>query len=229
MKNLARVLAVDVAAPLAVIAGLLGIGMVLGWPLWWVAVCSMLCLLVLQAVIVNVVLYRRDSVTVGTDDDVPWLRLVVAATAAASVVAAAVLGYLRWSIPDRAFAQDSAAVVRIASDVGESAASFTPTAPDAALDRAAALMVPERADAFKAEFGKSAADLAKRKATATAQTISAGIEALGPSEASVAVMLRASQNAPGEQPSVAVLALRVALSKQDDGWKVVDLIPVNPR
>lgn len=229
MKNRARVLAVDIAAPLAVIAGLLAIGMVLAWPLWWVAICSMLCLLVVEAMIVNAVLYRRDSVTVGTDDDVPWLRLVVAAVAAATVVAAAVLGYLRWSIPDRAFSQDSGAVVRIAADVGEAAASFTPSAPQAALDRAAALMVPERADAFKAEFGKSAADLAKRKATATAQTISAGIEALGPSSASVAVMLRASQNAPGEQPSVAVLALRVALAKNEAGWKVVDLIPINPR
>ena len=90
-------------------------------------------------------------------------------------------------------------------------------------------MVPERAETFKAEFGKSAADLARRKARATAQTISAGIEALGPSAASVAVLMRASQNAPGEQPSAVVLALRVALSKQDDGWKVVDLIPINAR
>ena len=79
MRNLARVLAVDVAAPLAIIGGLLTIGVILGWPIWWVSVCSMLCLLVLQAVIVNVVLYRRDSVTVGTDDDAPLLRLAVAA------------------------------------------------------------------------------------------------------------------------------------------------------
>ena len=228
MRNLARVLAVDVAAPLAIIGGLLTIGVILGWPIWWVSVCSMLCLLVLQAVIVNVVLYRRDSVTVGTDDDAPLLRLAVAAVAAASVVAAAVVGYLRWTVLDRDFTRDSAEVVRIAAAVTEAAASFVPSAPDSELDRAASLMVPERADAFKAEFGKSTADLAKRKASATAQTVSAGIEALGPSAASVAVLLRATQTAPGEQPSNAVLALRVALVKQSDGWKVVDLVPINP-
>ena len=42
MRNLARVLTVDVAAPIAIIAGLLAIGVVLGWPLWWVAACSVL-------------------------------------------------------------------------------------------------------------------------------------------------------------------------------------------
>ena len=47
MRNLARVLAFDVAAPLAAVAALLAIGVVLGWPLWWVAVCSVLCLLIL--------------------------------------------------------------------------------------------------------------------------------------------------------------------------------------
>ncbi len=69
MRNLARVLAFDTVAPLAAIAALLSIGVVLGWPLWWVAVCSMLCLLIVEGVIVNIVLFRRDSVTVGTDDD----------------------------------------------------------------------------------------------------------------------------------------------------------------
>lgn len=48
MRNLLRVLAVDVTAPLAVAGGLLMIGVVLGWPIWWVSVCSMLCLLVLE-------------------------------------------------------------------------------------------------------------------------------------------------------------------------------------
>ncbi len=33
MRNLARVLAFDVAAPIAAIAALLAIGVVLGWPL----------------------------------------------------------------------------------------------------------------------------------------------------------------------------------------------------
>lgn len=228
MRNLARVLAVDVAAPLAVIGGLLTIGVMLGWPIWWVSVCSMLCLLVIEAVIVNVVLYRRDSVTVGTDDDAPLLRLAVVGVATASVVAAAVVGYLRWTVPDRDFTRDSAEVVRIASAVTESAASFNPSTPQFDLDRAASMMVPERADAFKAEFGKSTADLVKRKASAKAETISAGIEALGPSAGSVAVLLRATQTEPGQPPSSAVLALRVALVKHDDGWKVIDLVPITP-
>ncbi|HMZ15915.1 MAG TPA: hypothetical protein PLS04_17405, partial [Mycobacterium sp.] len=61
MRNLGRVLAFDIAAPLAAIAALLAIGMMLDWPLWWVSVCSMLCLLIVEGVIVNLVLYRRDS------------------------------------------------------------------------------------------------------------------------------------------------------------------------
>jgi hypothetical protein len=39
-------LAFDVQAPQATVAGLLVIGVMTAWPRWWVAVCSMLCLLV---------------------------------------------------------------------------------------------------------------------------------------------------------------------------------------
>lgn len=226
MRNLARVLAFDVAAPAGIIAGLLAIGVMLDWPLWWVSVCSMLCLLVVQAVIINVVLYRRDSVTVGTDDEAPGLRTAAVGLAAAALVAAAVLGYTRWTLPDRAFVRDTADVVRIASTVSEAAASFSPAEPSAALDRAAALMVPESAEAFKVQFGPTTDDLSKRKITAQAQTISAGLEALSPSEASVAVLMRATQQAPGQKPDVAVLTLRVALSRQGGDWKVVDVSPV---
>ena len=60
MRNRLRVLAIDVAAPLAAIAGLVMIGVMLGWPLWWVSACSVLCLLIVQAVIVNIVGYRRE-------------------------------------------------------------------------------------------------------------------------------------------------------------------------
>ncbi|EUA43188.1 putative conserved transmembrane protein [Mycobacterium xenopi 3993] len=56
------------------------------------------------------------------------------------------------------------------------------------------MMVPERAAAFKDQFAKSTADLAQRNVTAQASTLSAGVEALGPSAASVAVVLRATQN-----------------------------------
>jgi hypothetical protein len=37
------------------------------------------------------------------------------------------------------------------------------------------------------------------------------------------------QAEPGQQLSSAVLALRVALSKQDDRWLVVDVIPISAR
>lgn len=229
MRNLARVLAVDVAAPLAAIAALLGIGVVLGWPLWWVSVSSMLCLLIVEGMVVNFVLYRRDSVTVGTDDDGPGLRLAVVGLAAVALAVAVVVGYTRWTLSDRDFTRDSAEVVRIATAVSEATATFTPADPYSSIDRAASFMVPERADAFKNEFGKATADLAKRNVSAQAQTISAGLEALGPSAASVAVIMRGTQSQPGQQPNAAVLALRVGLSKQNGQWQVLDVAPVNSR
>ncbi|MCB0923277.1 MAG: hypothetical protein KDB50_01825 [Mycobacterium sp.] len=226
MRNAARVLAFDVAAPLAAIAGLLVIGLMLGWPLWWVSVCSMLCLLVVQAMVVNVVLYRRDAVTMGTDDDAPGLRLAAVALAAAVLVVATVVGYNRWTLADRAFDRDAAEVARIAGVVAEASATFSASDPTSALDRAAAEMVPETAAAFRAQFGPTVADLAKRNVTAQARTISAGLEALSPTAASVAVLIRATQSVPGKEPSTAVLPLRVALSLQDDAWKVVDVTPI---
>jgi len=229
MRNLARVLVFDVAAPLAAIAALLMIGVMLGWPLWWVSVCSVLCLLIVEGVIVNFVLFRRDSVTVGTDDEGPGLRLAVIALCSAALVAAVVVGYTRWTQYDRDFTRDSAEVVRVAIAVSEATATFTPADPNASIERAASFMTPERAEAFKGEFGKSTADLAKRNVSAQAQTISAGLEALGPSAASVAVILRGTQNTPGQPPSVGVLALRVGLTKQDGNWLVLDVAPINSR
>jgi hypothetical protein len=229
MRNLARVLAFDVATPLAAIGALLAIGVVLGWPLWWVSVCSMLCLLIVEGVIVNFVLYRRDSVTVGTDDEGPGLRLAVVGLASAALVAVVVVGYTEWTLPDRDFTRDSAEVVRIATAVSEATATFTPADPTSSIDRAASFMAPERADAFKGEFGKATSDLAKQNISATAQTISAGLEALGPSAASVAVVMRGTQTQPGQQPSTAVLALRVGLAKQADRWVVLDIAPINAR
>ena len=73
MRNRLRVLAFDLLAPIAAVVALVYIGIALAWPVWWVAVCSVLCLLVLEGVIVNFALARRDSVTVGTDDDGPGL------------------------------------------------------------------------------------------------------------------------------------------------------------
>ena len=229
MRNAWRVLAFDIAAPLAAICALLAIGVVLGWPRWWVSACSVLVLLIVEGVMVNVWLLRRDSVTVGTDDDTPALRLAVVALCAVAVVSAVLTGYTHWTLPDRRLKADSTEVVRIATGMAEATATFSPQEPTASIDRAAAMMVPEQATAFKDNFGKAIADLAHRNVTASASTLEAGLEAIGPAAAVVAVVLRATQNAPGQPPSNAVLALRIALTKQSDHWLVLEVSPINAR
>lgn len=229
MRNRLRVAAFDVLAPLAAIAALVFIGVALGWPVWWVSVCSVLCLLVVQAVAVNFWLMRRDGVTVGTDDDGPGLRLAVAGVATVALVAAVAVGYLRWTVPDRAFNTDSAEVVRIASSVSEATATFTPQSPTASIDRAAGMMAPERAQSFKDEFATVATELTSRNVSAQASTISAGVEAIGPDAASVAVVLRGTQSVPGQPVDNAVFALRVTLAKTDGAWLVQDVTPIHSR
>jgi hypothetical protein len=229
MRNAWRVLAFDVAAPLAAICALLGIGIVLGWPRWWVSACSVLVLLIVEGVMVNVWLLRRDSVTIGTDDDAPALRLAAVALCAVAVVSAVLTGYTHWTLPDRRLKADSTEVVRIATGMAEATATFSPQEPTASVDRAAAMMVPEQATAFRDNFGKATADLAHRNVTASASTLEAGVEAIGPAAAAVAVVLRATQNAPGQPPSNAVLALRIALTKQSDHWLVLGVSPINAR
>ena len=229
MRNRLRVAAFDVAAPVAAILALVFIGLALAWPLWWVSVCSVLCLLIVQGVIVNVVLARRDGVTVGTDDDGPGLRLAVVGVATAALVAAVLVGYLRWTQPDNTFNSDRDQVARIASSVAEATATFAPQSPTASIDRAAAMMTPERADAFKKEFSGVAKDLTSKNISATASTISAGVEALGPAAASVAVVLRGTQSVPGKPADNAVLALRVTLEKSDGHWVVDNVVPLHSR
>jgi hypothetical protein len=229
MRNRWRVLAFDILAPLAAITGLVYIGVALAWPLWWVSVCSVLCLLTVEGVVVNFVLARRDSVTVGTDDDGPGLRLAVAAVATMALVAAVTVGYLRWTVPDRDLRNDTAEVVGIASSVSEASATFTPQSPTASIDRATQMMSPQSAEAFKNEFANVARDLTSRNVSAQASTVSAGVEAIGPSAASVAVIMRGTQNVPGKPPDTAVLALRVQLSKQDGRWLVDDVSPIHSR
>jgi hypothetical protein len=229
MRNAWRVLAFDIAAPLAAICALLAIGVVLGWPRWWVSACSVLVLLIVEGVIVNVWLLRRDSVTIGTDDDAPALRLAVVALCAVAMVSAVLTGYTHWTLPDRRLKADSTEVVRIATGMAEATATFSPQEPTASIDRAAAMMVPEQATAFRDNFGKATADLAHRNVTASASTLEAGVEAIGPAAAAVAVVLRATQNAPGQPPSNAVLALRIALTKQSDHWLVLGVSPINAR
>jgi hypothetical protein len=229
MRNALRILVFDVVPPLAAIAGLVYIGIALAWPLWWVSVFSVLCVLIAEAVLLNVVLARRDGVTVGTDDDGPRLRLAVVAGATATLAAAVIVGYLNWSVPDRDLRNDTGEVVGIATRVAEASATFTPQSPTASIDRATEMMSPQSAETFKTEFAAVAKDLAGRKITAQASTVSAGVEAIGPADASVAVILRGTQTSPGNPPDTAVLALRVQLSKQDGRWLVDDVSPIHSR
>lgn len=226
MRNIWRLFAFDIAAPLAAIGALVAIGVVLGWPLWWVSACSVLVLLIVEGVAVNFWLLRRDSVSLGTDDDAPGLRLAVALLCTAALGAAVATGYTHWTKSDRDFTDDSRQVVRIATGMAEAMASFSPTAPTDAIDRATAMVVPEHAAAFKEQYTKSSAELGQHKVTAQAATVSAGVEALGPTAASVAVILRVTQNAPGQPPSQVAPALRVTLTKRGSDWLVADVLPI---
>lgn len=229
MRNAWRLLAFDIVAPLATIAALVAIGAMLAWPLWWVSACSMLVLLILEGLAINFWLLRRDSVTVGTDDDAPGLRLAVVFLCTAALAAAVLTGYTHWMAEDRDFTKDSHDVVRVATGIAEAEASFSPGAPTNSADWAAAMMVPEQAAAFKEQYKKSSAELIQHNVTARAETLAAGVEALGPSAASVAVILRVTQDAPGQPPSRAPAALRVTLTKRGSDWLVLDVAPINSR
>jgi hypothetical protein len=229
MRNAWRVLVFDILAPLAVLASLVYIGLALERPLWWVVVGTVVGLLVLQASVVNFVLFRRDGVTMGTDDDAPRLRLAVVGLTAVAVVAAAIVGYTKWTVPDRTTSADMSMVVGIASSVAEASATFTPGAPNVSIDRATALMAPQRAEAYRNEFNAVAKDLTSRGVAGQASTISAGIETIGPNFASVAVVMRATQNTPNKPAQATVLGLRVTLTKQDGHWLVMDVTPIASR
>jgi len=226
MRNIWRLVAFDIAAPLAAIAALLAIGVVLDWPLWWVSACSVLVLLIVEGVGVNFWLLRRDAVSVGTDDDAPGLRLAVVFLCTAALVAAVLTGYTHWTGSDRDFKRNSREVVQIATGMAEAMASFTPSAPTGSIDRATAMMVPEQAGAFKEQYKKSSTDLAQHNVTAQAATLAAGVEALGPSAASVAVILRVTQSTPGQPVSQAAPSLRVTLTKRGNNWLVSDVVPI---
>lgn len=125
-RALWRMLAVDIAAPLAAIGGLVLVGLTLDWQLWYVSVCSVLVLLIVEGMVVNFLLLRRDTVTVGTDDERPGLRFGVVALAATALVVAAVLGHFRWTVPDRELEADSGEAVRTAVAMAEAAATVSP-------------------------------------------------------------------------------------------------------
>ncbi len=227
-RNAVRVLAFDVLAPIGAIIGLLYVGVALAWPLWWVSVCSVLCLLIVEGVVVNAALYRRDGVTVGTDDDGPALRLGVTGVATAALVAAVVVGYLNWTVPERALNRAADEVVGLASSAAEAYATFVPQSPNASRDRLAGLMTARGAEAYGAQLDAMAKDLTAKNVAVSATTVSAGVEAIGPEAAIVAVVLRGTRNAAGQQPATERIPLRVALSKQGDGrWLVEELTPIS--
>lgn len=228
-RNGLRVLAFDLLAPLGAIVALVYLGIALAWPLWWVSVCSVLCLLIVQAVVVNGVLYRRDGVTVGTDDDGPVLRFAVVAVATTALATAVVVGYTQWTAPDAALHRDSAEVVDIASSAAEASATFTPASPNANFDRLTAMMTKRGADGFRGEFDAMAKDLTTKSLSVQASTVSAGVEAIGPKDAIVAVVMRGTQNAPGKPPTTVALPLRVSLLNEDGRWLVDALSPINSR
>jgi hypothetical protein len=228
MRNAWRVVAFDIAAPLAAIAALLMIGYALDWRVWWVAVCSVACTLIVEGAVVNFVLFRRDKVTLGTDDDGPGLRLAVVGLSTAALVAAVLVTYTQWTRQDRELTGSMDEVVRLATSVSEATGTFSPQDPTSSIDKAAALMGPEQGNAYKEAFAKTASELAAKNVSASAHTISAGVEAIGADAASVAVVMRAIQTKPNTPPDRAVLALRVTLTKTNGKWLVFDVTPVNP-
>lgn len=228
-RALWRVVAVDVVAPLAAIGGLLLVGLTLDWPLWYVSVCSVLVLLIVEGMVVNFLLLRRDAVTVGTDDDRPGLRFGVVALAATALVAAAVLGYLRWTVPDRDLEADAGAAVKTAVAMAEAAATVSPANPDASIEKAVTFMVPDRINAFRDSIGRTATEMANRNIAVEAETLSAGVEALGPSAARVAVVMRSVQSVANQQVKQSVVPVRVTLTKRGDQWLVLEMSPIHAR
>ncbi len=228
-QSLWRVLAVDIVAPLAAVAGLVLVGLTLDWPLWYVSLCSVLVLLIVEGMVVNFVLLRRDKVTVGTDNERPGLRFGVVGLAAAALVAAAVLGYMRWTVPDRDLEADSGEAVKTAVAMAESAATVSPANPDASIEKAASYMVPDRVNAFRESIGRTATDMANRNIAVEAQTLSAGVEALGPSAARVAVVMRSVQTIANQQVKQSVVPVRVTLTKRGGQWLVLEMSPIHAR
>lgn len=241
MRNPIRVAIYDITLPLITIAALIMIGIMLAWPLWWVSACSVLCLVILQVSILSIVFHQRDSVkfgkigtvekidTVETNNDRTGLRCAAVAVTTTAMMAAAVIGYTQWHMPARQSAADSERIVNIAAKVAEATATFTPAAPSAAINRAASYMAPERAAAFAEQLTAATAPWAADNISAQAQTLAVGVEALQPSAASVAVVLRTTRNTNSSSPNIAVLALRVALTKHDDDWLVLDVLPLSSR
>jgi hypothetical protein len=229
MRNAWRVFAFDIAAPLAGIAALLAIGYVLDWRVWWVAICAVLCTLIVEGMLVNFALFRRDKVTVGTDDDGPGLRLAVVALTTAALAAAVLVGYVRWTVQDRELNSDIDDVVNTAVKFAESTMTYSPADPTGSIDRAAELMEPEDGQKFKAIYEPGAKKQAAQNISAQAQVVSAGLNPpMSKDTAIVAVVLHATRQQPGKPQDQVTVGVQVALSKTGGQWRVVDLIPRSP-
>lgn len=228
MRNALRVAAFDVVAPLVAIAALLMIGVALDWPLWWVSLCSILALLIVQGMVVNFALARRDKVTMGTDDEGPGLRLAVVGLTTVALAVAATVTYTHWTVPERERSAGMAQVVQVAAGFAESAMTFNPQDPMGSVNKAADLMDPERGAKFKDASSKAVTAEAAKNISTRALTVSAGVEAISAEEASVAVVMRATRNVPGQDQDNAVIALRVVLSNSTGQWRVLDFTPISP-
>lgn len=226
MRAIGRMAAYDVAAPVLSTAAFVVIGVALAWPKWWVAACALLCSVIAESTALNFYLMRRHGVLLGSDAHGTGARLAVAGLTAASLAAAALICYTQWWVPQRAAENDVADVVRMASSVCEATATFSPQDPMSSIDRAAMMMPADRVEAFKTLYGPMARDLASKNQVGRATVVAAGVEVISPKAASVAVIIRATQAAPGSPPGQSVQALRVALVNDDGHWVVWEVSPI---
>ncbi|AMW22062.1 hypothetical protein [Mycobacteroides chelonae] len=226
-RNTVRVIIFDLLAPLVTMLAIVELGVILRWPTWWVVVCTASCLLIAQGLAVNAYLARRDSVTVGTDDDGPALRTGIVALAMISVLAVAVVGYRHWTVPDREGNADRAAVTDVVATVAGAVVNFAPGSPDSYVRKATEHMTEGQRQSFTRDFGRATAELKAKGISQQGEIISVGIEALGPEDAVTATLVRRTSVAAKVQPEESVLALRMTLAKRDGRWLVDNIAPID--
>lgn len=226
-RNTVRVIIFDLLAPLVTMLAIVELGVILRWPTWWVVVCTASCLLIAQGLAVNAYLARRDSVTVGTDDDGPALRTGIVALATFSVLAVAVVGYRHWTVPDREGNADRAAVTDVVATVAGAVVNFAPGSPDSYVRKATEHMTEGQRQSFTRDFDRATAELKAKGISQQGEIISVGIEALGPEDAVTATLVRRTSVAAKAQPEESVLALRMTLAKRDGRWLVDNIAPID--
>ncbi|MBF9353124.1 hypothetical protein BKG80_04525 [Mycobacteroides chelonae] len=226
-RNAVRVIIFDLLAPLVTMLAIVELGVILRWPTWWVVVCTASCLLIAQGLAVNAYLARRDSVTVGTDDDGPALRTGIVALTTISVLAVAVVGYRHWTVPDREGNADRAAVTDVVATVAGAVVNFTPGSPDSYVRKATEHMTEGQRQSFTRDFDRATAELKAKGISQQGEIISVGIEALGPEDAVTATLVRRTSVAAKAQPEESVLALRMTLAKRDGHWLVDNIAPID--